>query len=57
LNLNDHEYIFKRVAILNEGESFGELALIDSRHGKRAARIVSTKKTSLGVIKAEDYHK
>ncbi len=45
------------MAILNEGESFGELALIDSRHGKRAARIVSTKKTSLGVIKAEDYHK
>lgn len=43
LNLNDHDYIFKRVAILNAGESFGELALIDSRKGKRAARIVSTK--------------
>ena len=45
------------MAILNQGQSFGELALIDSRKGKRAARIVSIKKTSLGVIKAEDYHK
>jgi hypothetical protein len=45
------------VAILNEGESFGELALIGSMKGKRAARKVSIKKTSLGVIRAEDYHK
>ena len=42
--------------ILNQGDSFGELALIDSRSGKRAARIVCTQECSMGVIAAEDYH-
>ena len=36
------ETIYKRVAHLYEGDSFGELALIDSRKGVRAARIVCT---------------
>ena len=40
--LTEVEVIWKRVVILNQGDSFGELALIDSRSGKRAARIVCT---------------
>jgi CRP-like cAMP-binding protein len=41
---------------LNAGDSFGELALIDSRQGRRAARIVCTQDCAMGVISAEDYH-
>ena len=42
VQLTEVEVIWKRVVILNQGDSFGELALIDSRSGKRAARIVCT---------------
>ena len=56
INLNENETVFKRVAFLNIGEGFGELALIDSRRGKRAARIICTQKSSLAAINAEDYH-
>ena len=42
VQLTEVEVIWKRVVILNQGDSFGELALIDSRSGKRAARMVCT---------------
>ena len=44
------------MAFLNVGEGFGELALIDSRKGKRAARIICTQKSALAAINAHDYH-
>lgn len=49
------ETVWKRVVVLNQGDSFGELALIDSKSGKRAARIVCTTDCSMGVISADDY--
>ena len=52
INVNDNEFVFKRVVHLNEGEGFGELALIDSRRGKRAARITCTQKSVLAAINA-----
>ena len=57
VQLTEIEVIWKRVVILNQGDSFGELALIDSRSGKRAARIVCTQDCYMGVIAAQDYHK
>jgi len=41
IKLSNYEMIYKRVAVLREGDSFGELALIDSKKGTRAARIVA----------------
>lgn len=41
MQLTETQYTFKRVAVLKAGDSFGELALIDSKSGQRAARIVS----------------
>jgi hypothetical protein len=56
LCLTEVEVLWNRVAILREGSSFGELALID-RKGLRAARIVCTKKCAMGIITRGDYDK
>lgn len=55
--LTELETIWKRVATLKAGDSFGELALIDSKKGVRAARIVCTEETAMGVIVADDYNR
>ena len=55
--LTELETIWKRVATLKAGDSFGELALIDSKKGVRAARIVCTDETAMGVIVADDYNR
>ena len=55
--LTEMETIWKRVATLKAGDSFGELALIDSKKGVRAARIVCTDVTAMGVIVADDYNR
>lgn len=38
--LTEFETIWKTVAQLKQGQSFGELALMDQKNGLRAARIV-----------------
>ena len=55
--LTELETIWKRVATLKAGDSFGELALIDSKKGVRAARIVCAEETAMGVIVADDYNR
>jgi hypothetical protein len=47
----------QRVAVLRAGDSFGELALIDSRRGVRAASITCLEPCRMAVINAEDYHR
>lgn len=39
ISLSETQTNFKRVVVLHAGDSFGELALIDSRKGVRAATI------------------
>lgn len=56
LVLTDIEIKWNRVAVLKEGSSFGELALIDKK-GLRAARIVCTTRCSMGIISRDDYDK
>ena len=56
MNLGESEIIYKTVATLKQGESFGELALI-SKKGLRAARIVADSYCCLGVLWADDYTK
>jgi hypothetical protein len=56
LCLSEVEIVWNRVAVLKQGMSFGELALID-RKGLRAARIVCTTKCQMGIISKDDYDK
>ena len=55
--LSEQETIWNRVVILKQGDSFGELALMDTKKGRRFARITSLERTQLGVISAENYHR
>lgn len=57
INLSEMETNFKRVVILHSGDSFGELALIDSKKGVRAASIVCIEETTMAVINSEDYNR
>lgn len=55
INTTTKEKIFKQVATLQEGDSFGELALLKKK-GTRAATVVADGECSLGVIYADDYN-
>ena len=55
ISLAQTETKFKRVLTLKAGDSFGELALIDSRKGVRAATITCLEESTMAVINAEDY--
>ena len=58
VNLTSWETIYKKVATLPAGSSFGELALMDSRGaGKRAATIEAEQQCFFGVITKEDFDK
>ena len=50
------ETVFKQVAVLEAGDSFGEYALQD-RKGVRAARVAAIEPCAFGVLSAEDYTK
>ena len=54
ISLAPSETIFKTVGVLTQGQSFGELALIN-KDGKRNARITCDSETFLGVICKYDY--
>ena len=57
ISLSETETDFKRVVVLHPGDSFGELALIDSRKGVRAATITCVEECTMAVINSEDYHR
>lgn len=54
INLSSHDTIFKKVASLEAGIGFGELALLE-RRGTRNASIKAEEKCYLGVISKEDF--
>ena len=49
INLERWETVYKRVATLNPGDTFGELALLE-KNGKRSATIIANQTTYLGVL-------
>ena len=56
-SISEYKTTFRRVVTLKAGDSFGELALIDSRKGQRAATITCLENCTMAVINAEDYQR
>lgn len=56
INLTKFETVYKKVATLKPGDTFGELALLE-KNGKRSATIIADQTTYLGVLSEEEFSK
>lgn len=54
INLTKWDLVHKRVATLQPGATFGELALLE-KGGKRAATVIADSQTYLGVLDEADF--